>query len=244
MIHKLKLDKLPLQNGKKNKTELAEFLRQNVQNAALNQHLPVWAQQIKQFEAILEQWQMLQNKQEKYKNQLIKYQETAKQQQNLYQQAQTKHSSLKDELYHCSNNANNNLKPINCSNKQIDLTKYIEQKAYLVTEEEELRYIEIQLQQQRDDATVYDTNILQLNHKIEEINQRLNVAEQQHQLSQKIMQLSDYRVHLHDGEPCPLCGATEHPFANEILELNDELANQIHELKQELNQQEKKSAYQ
>ena len=76
-----------------------------------------------------------------------------------------------------------------------------------------------------------DANILQLNHKIEEINQRLNVAEQQHQLSQKIMQLSDYRVHLHDGEPCPLCGATKHPFANEVLELNDELANQIHELK-------------
>ena len=223
----------------KKQTELAEFLRQNVQNAALNQHLPVWAQQIKQFEAILEQWQMLQNKQEKYKNQLIKYQETAKQQQNLYQQAQTKHSNLKDELYHLQQQREQQPETDKLFKQQIDLTKYIEQKAYLVTEEEELRYIEIQLQQQRDAVTVCDANILQLNHKIEEINQRLNVAEQQHQLSQKIMQLSDYRVHLHDGEPCPLCGATEHPFANEILELNDELANQIHELKQELNQQEK-----
>ncbi len=217
MIHKLKLDKLPLQNGKKKQTELAEFIRQNVQNAALNQHLPVWAQQIKQFEAILEQWQMLQNKQEKYKNQLIKYQETAKQQQNLYQQAQTKHSNLKDELYHLQQQREQQPETDKLFKQQIDLTKYIEQKAYLVTEEEELRYIEIQLQQQRDAVTVCDANILQLNHKIEEINQRLNVAEQQHQLSQKIMQLSDYRVHLHDGEPCPLCGATEHPLLMKYL---------------------------
>ena len=83
----------------------------------------MWAQQIKQFEAILEQWQMLQNKQEKYKNQLIKYQETAKQQQNLYQQAQTKHSSLKDELYHLQQQREQQPETDKLFKQQIDLTK-------------------------------------------------------------------------------------------------------------------------
>ena len=33
---------------------------------------------------------------------------------------------------------------------------------------------------------------------------------------QRIADLEQQRAHLHDGEPCPLCGATEHPYASEL----------------------------
>ena len=34
-----------------------------------------------------------------------------------------------------------------------------------------------------------------------------------HELEQRILDLEDHRAHLRPGEACPLCGATEHPFA-------------------------------
>lgn len=43
----------------------------------------------------------------------------------------------------------------------------------------------------------------------------------------KIAELEDHRAKLEDGEPCPLCGATEHPFAEGNVPVPDETEKKI-----------------
>jgi len=46
----------------------------------------------------------------------------------------------------------------------------------------------------------------------------------------KIEELEDHRVKLEDGKPCPLCGSTEHPFAEGNVPVPDEIEQKIESL--------------
>jgi exonuclease SbcC len=53
---------------------------------------------------------------------------------------------------------------------------------------------------------------------------------------QKSKSLEEHRAHLQEGHPCPLCGATEHPYAQKINNLLDTLQTSLNEKEVQLDQ--------
>jgi exonuclease SbcC len=58
----------------------------------------------------------------------------------------------------------------------------------------------------------------------------------------KIAELEDHRAKLEDGKPCPLCGATEHPFAEGNVPVPDETEQKIDALAKLINKAEDQEA--
>ncbi len=58
----------------------------------------------------------------------------------------------------------------------------------------------------------------------------------------KIEELEDHRAKLEDGKPCPLCGSTEHPFAEGNVPVPDEIEQKIESLTKLINKAEDQEA--
>lgn len=62
----------------------------------------------------------------------------------------------------------------------------------------------------------------------------IKAADDAWRLALQIRQLSDYREVLADGEPCPLCGSTSHPYRKDALPSPDERKSRLEALQTEL----------
>ena len=58
----------------------------------------------------------------------------------------------------------------------------------------------------------------------------------------KIEELEDHRAKLEDGKPCPLCGSTEHPFAEGNVPVPDEIEQKIESLTELIEQADEQEA--
>jgi len=58
----------------------------------------------------------------------------------------------------------------------------------------------------------------------------------------KIVELEDHRAKLEDGKPCPLCGSTEHPFAEGNVPVPDEIEQKVESLTKLISKAEEQEA--
>lgn len=94
------------------------------------------------------------------------------------------------------------------------------------------------LRQQQDSLTAEKTRLAeQLGTRVEQqaaLEREMLLLETQLSLLQKIEDLSETRRQLRDGEPCPLCGALEHPFAEGNIPVPDQTRRRLAQVRSDL----------
>lgn len=87
----------------------------------------------------------------------------------------------------------------------------------------------------RRQAAQEAVQLTQKQRALEQTTQELGYVQRQWDLEQRIEKLEDYRKHLIAGEPCPLCGATEHPLGHTEIR-PDQTQEHLRQLQQTLQQ--------
>lgn len=145
-------------------------------------------------------------------------------QQNTRQLANGKNvAMLKDEI-------------LQLNNKQLDYTE-------LARQLQEQANLALKLQQIETELTTEEKSIASAQPQLERETELLNYTNQlldnltnQKLLQSKIISLSDERANLQTNQPCPLCGALDHPYAQDGLKVNNEIDTQINQAKTTISQ--------
>jgi exonuclease SbcC len=80
-----------------------------------------------------------------------------------------------------------------------------------------------------------------LRHRLDELQTLIDTLTENEQYQKLFRSLEEHRNHLKSGEPCPLCGATEHPFALEVPGDESETAKKLKEARKRLKQETEKA---
>lgn len=104
-----------------------------------------------------------------------------------------------------------------CSTRQSALKKQLAQHTELLAREAELKAL---LKQERQQQSTWQ--------------EKVALLETQVSLMDRIVALEDARHQLQDGQPCPLCGAEEHPFAQGNIPTPDDSRAQLNEARESL----------
>ena len=71
-------------------------------------------------------------------------------------------------------------------------------------------------------------------HQVATLSERISACQREMELQKQILRLEDERARLIAGEPCPLCGAKEHPYGHDSPVLDSKLESQLKNLQTEL----------
>lgn len=76
------------------------------------------------------------------------------------------------------------------------------------------------------------------NRLLRELREKLDGLVKEQIYLNKIAELTEHRAKLHDGQPCPLCGSVEHPYALGNVPVADEVEQKIEALRVQIRQAE------
>ncbi|WP_017443863.1 AAA family ATPase [Gayadomonas joobiniege] len=236
-----------LQNNQQRLKQIDEWLQKHAQDEQLNQDkISYWQEQahsIKQLQNTIQQQQQAhqqasdqQQKLWQNRNKLVEqYQLYQQQQQQLFnknQQQEKTISVLKNQLHWPSLTATQlltlayHIQQLDDSNTQLK-----HHQKDLVEQQAQQQNLQQQVAQMEQELATMRQQVRQKNIHVADLNRLI-------QQSQKIERLEAERAELMAGQACPLCGATEHPFANDLP------ANPVAEYQQRRQQLEQEIAEQ
>jgi exonuclease SbcC len=124
---------------------------------------------------------------------------------------------------------------------RLELTNLTERQAQLEQSQTSLQTLARFRQQQKEliqqeitlntDETTINQQITEQNTRNQSLEREIQLLETQHVLQKKIESYEDARQHLHDDEPCPLCGSDQHPFAQGNIPVLDDTVKSLNEVK-------------
>ena len=122
----------------------------------------------------------------------------------------------------------------NLSNFILHIKNLISIEKAIDSNQKEIKAIDIKLNQFEKTNTSLQKSLEDDKKKQAGLDNQIKLHEENINLTKTIQNLEAHRHNLKDGEPCPLCGALEHPFALGNIPQIGEKEKELAELKQEL----------
>lgn len=122
------------------------------------------------------------------------------------------------------------------SSKHTDYTELVRQLQEQATLALKLQQIQTELTTEENSISTAQPQLERETELLNYTNQLLDNLTNQKLLQSKIISLSDERANLQANQPCPLCGALDHPYAHDGLPVNNEIDTQIIQAKTKINQ--------
>jgi exonuclease SbcC len=123
--------------------------------------------------------------------------------------------------------------------KLISLTQnLIEIKSFIKSNNENINSLENDINQYTNDEKKSTETIDSLKIKNTELESKISLLDENIVFAKTILSLAEHRNNLKDGQDCPLCGSTEHPYALGNIPVFDEKENELKKLKKELSEKE------
>ena len=214
-------------------------------HANLREHLPLWQRYFEQYDDIALK---LANSKQTETAQLAKLHVLQQNQQTATQalaQQQTQLDTQQHQLHTLQSQLETQYQTDNIANIVSRLPQLYQQKntlTKLIGLHRQLQrndYVEAQYQQTFTDnlqKIALLTNTIEKNEPLlKQQEQHVNDLSDKYHLEQKIAQYEQERAQLIEGNPCPLCGSTQHPYIEEYKEIKpDETQLRLAELKKQV----------
>lgn len=228
-------------------SNIQHYLQQNPLDAVISQKIDSWRQQEQYLEQTKKQAIQFEQKQQVLTQQYIalcgEQQQQAEQYAQLQQQLEQDHATYQQiEKNYLAWSEAHDLEKINQSVEQLRTTaQHLQLLPVLLTQWQELRnqqQIKLAQQQEITHSIAQAEKQIQLTEtQVTHIQPHLNDLQARLRLEQKIISLETERQQLIAGNPCPLCGATEHPAIREYQAVEPSQTEQrLHELTTQLEQ--------
>lgn len=165
-------------------------------------------------------------------------------QSSLFQQHQHEFQLVQNSITQLQNNLVQKLDKRSLQEWRLELAGLTERQSQLIQGQTALQalarlkdklqqLIQHQITLKADEAGL-EQQITEQNTHNQSLERELQLLETQYLLQKKIESYEEARQHLHDDQPCPLCGSEEHPYAQGNIPVLDDTVKRLNGLKSDL----------